>query len=257
YILCHCDTVECQATGVRECKAEFYCYTVFQAPTVRADSPNVPAGFTDTQRTRSVVLSRGCVANGFMDMCAKPTSRIPSPHISRLRTQCCRDAWCNTGEGRFSKLDAKTQSQTSPRLPLSITAGYTISTETLHRDEKHSLDIVHSDGNLTKSQNENTRKLFRKSSAIKSQVSPVHNLLQYTTSIPIVLGTTLVVIFLVLFGLFIMCWYQRQRLFLLKLGAEQPPSDPVISNYAARMPSRISSVPVTSSLCDHTKSSYW
>ncbi|KAF5401880.1 hypothetical protein PHET_04976 [Paragonimus heterotremus] len=254
YILCHCDTVECQAAGLRECKAEFYCYTVFQASTIRMDSSKVPARLTDVQRTRSVVVSRGCVANGFMEMCAKPTNRITPLHISRLRTQCCRDAWCNTGEGHFNKLDAKTQSQTSPRLPLSITAGFTMSPETLHSDERHSLDIVHSNRNLT--QGEHIRKLLGKSSVTKLQVSPVHNLLQFASPTPIFLGTTLVAVFLVVLGVVIMCWYQRQRVFLLKLGAQHPPSGPAISNYAALMPSRISSAPVTSSLSDHARSSY-
>ncbi|KAF7261592.1 hypothetical protein EG68_01022 [Paragonimus skrjabini miyazakii] len=254
YILCHCDTVECQAAGLRECKAEFYCYTVFQVSTIRMDSPKIPAGLTDAQRTRSVVVSRGCVANGFMDMCAKLTNRIASSHISRLRTQCCRDAWCNTGEGQFNKLDVKTQSQTSPRSALSITAGFTISAETLHHDERHSIEIAHSNRNLTKPQEANIRKFLGKSSATKLQVSPVHNLLQFASPIPIFLGTTLVVVFLVLLGLVIMCWYQRQRVFLLKLGAQHPPSGPAISNYAALMPSRISSAPVTSHLSEHARS---
>ncbi|KAF6779948.1 hypothetical protein AHF37_00507 [Paragonimus kellicotti] len=138
------------------------------------DPPKVPAGLTGVQRARSVVVSRGCVANGFMEMCAKPTNRIASPHISRLRTQCCRDAWCNTGE--------------------------------------------------------------------------------FASPIPIFLGTTLVVVFLVLFGLVIMCWYQRQRVFLLKLRAQHTPPGPTISNYAALMPSRISSAPVTTTLSDHARS---
>ncbi|KER29205.1 hypothetical protein T265_04136 [Opisthorchis viverrini] len=97
YIICYCDTVECQAAGMHECKAEFYCYTVFKISSTVNEGSRIgddsPAAVATHELTQTVA-GRGCVTNDYMDMCARPPYRTHS-NPAMLMTKCCRDAWCN------------------------------------------------------------------------------------------------------------------------------------------------------------------
>ncbi|TGZ65729.1 hypothetical protein CRM22_005734 [Opisthorchis felineus] len=113
YIICYCDTVECQAAGMHECKAEFYCYTVFKISStvnegsqIDSDSPAAVA----THELTQTAAGRGCVTNDYMDMCARPPYRAHS-NPATLMTKCCRDAWCNSDKNSNQLPEPRTQTK--------------------------------------------------------------------------------------------------------------------------------------------------
>ncbi|TPP62166.1 hypothetical protein FGIG_01529 [Fasciola gigantica] len=88
---------------MRDCRAEFYCYTVYQMarppPTHPKDAAKSLTSLghlmADSPEAR-MVLTRGCVANGMIHMCDKRERQPNNSGATHLITQCCRDAWCNS-----------------------------------------------------------------------------------------------------------------------------------------------------------------
>lgn len=87
---------------MHDCRAEFYCYTVYQLARPQAGAPDSLAslGHLMVDPPDHVVLTRGCVANGMIHMCEKRERQPSTSGAMILLTQCCRDAWCNTDRVR-------------------------------------------------------------------------------------------------------------------------------------------------------------
>ncbi|KAK4473522.1 hypothetical protein MN116_002883 [Schistosoma mekongi] len=103
YIFCHCDTDECRAFGYKECKAEFYCYSIYELNSLSDNHIHLVNRSTEIT---GISISRGCISNSFLTMCTNKESQqnkqINSPY---LITRCCRDAWCNTDKVKIAQSD--------------------------------------------------------------------------------------------------------------------------------------------------------
>ncbi|KAH8850133.1 GatA-binding transcription factor [Schistosoma japonicum] len=103
YIFCHCDTDECRAFGYKECKAEFYCYSIYELNSLTDNHVHVVNRSTEIT---GISISRGCISNSFLTMCTnkdiQQNKQINSPY---LITRCCRDAWCNTDKVKIAQTD--------------------------------------------------------------------------------------------------------------------------------------------------------
>ncbi|CAH8489716.1 unnamed protein product [Schistosoma rodhaini] len=101
YIFCHCDTDECRAFGYKECKAEFYCYSIYELNSIT--NQHIPL-INHTTEITGISISRGCISNSFITMCTKKeiqyNKQFKSPY---LITRCCRDAWCNTDKVKIAQ----------------------------------------------------------------------------------------------------------------------------------------------------------
>ncbi|CAI2725461.1 unnamed protein product [Schistosoma spindalis] len=103
YIFCHCDTDECRAFGYKECKAEFYCYSIYELNSL--SNNHIQLTNRSTEIT-GISISRGCISNSFLTMCTKKEIRHNKQfHSPYLITRCCRDAWCNTDKVKIAQSD--------------------------------------------------------------------------------------------------------------------------------------------------------
>ncbi|CAH8465976.1 unnamed protein product [Schistosoma turkestanicum] len=106
YIFCHCDTDECRAFGYKECKAEYYCYSIYELNSL---SDNRVLSINQSTEITGISISRGCISNSFLTMCTKKeiqhSKQFNSPYII---TRCCRDAWCNTDKVKIAQTDWST-----------------------------------------------------------------------------------------------------------------------------------------------------
>ncbi|VDQ10496.1 unnamed protein product [Trichobilharzia regenti] len=94
---------DCRAFGYNECKAEFYCYSIYELSWTSDTSDQLTNRSTEITGTS---ISRGCVSNSFLTMCTKkdiqPKKQFNSPY---LMTHCCRDAWCNAEKVKIAHSD--------------------------------------------------------------------------------------------------------------------------------------------------------
>ncbi|VDD81086.1 unnamed protein product [Mesocestoides corti] len=113
--MCHCDSVECQAAGKVECKAEFYCYVSFRPaePGERKPSATSKAVYGFGSRL-FIAEHRGCVAKTQINVCDEhgesrgvgSSSGEEVDGSARQVIRCCRNNWCNMGqELEFTKAE--------------------------------------------------------------------------------------------------------------------------------------------------------
>lgn len=111
-----CDTTECQAAKIQECRAEFYCYVSFRpARSGERKSSATSKMMYGAGSQLFIAEHRGCVQPDQLEDCqelasgAKAKNRVIGGGFDNLNAnedghsrwsivRCCRDSWCNTDQ---------------------------------------------------------------------------------------------------------------------------------------------------------------
>nr|CDS17570.1 hypothetical protein EgrG_001032800 [Echinococcus granulosus] len=112
FILCKCDTAECRAAKMSECRAKFYCYVSFRLAKLSERKTSATLKMYGAGSRLFIAEHRGCVPPEQLEMCHEHAAgggdgvsggfdnlnvdeeSLALPSVVR----CCRDNWCNIGQ---------------------------------------------------------------------------------------------------------------------------------------------------------------
>ncbi|VDL15798.1 unnamed protein product, partial [Hymenolepis diminuta] len=105
FIICKCDTAECRAANVTECKADFYCYVSFRPARPSEQKPSNSKTIYGAGSRLFIAEQRGCASHEQMDLCMNPRNNVfnggggfgdlNSDDGSRSTIiRCCSDNYC-------------------------------------------------------------------------------------------------------------------------------------------------------------------